>query len=95
MCFGLCRSVGEELAAALRMFSLDLVGVVASYAVCGTATAGAKPQLLFSFGDEELRCKAITSTPDGSRVYVGSWYKIVVFDSAGQFLREILVEDVA
>jgi hypothetical protein len=46
-------AVGLALADALPLnFSLDVVGVVASYAACAVASAGAVPKFVFSLGSE-------------------------------------------
>lgn len=86
-----CRPVGEALAAELAAFSLDVVGIVAAYLVCVPATAGAKAQLLCSFGSDVLRgeCFGIATSPDCSRIWVSDCQTLAVFDADGKHLSTV------
>lgn len=102
------RKVGEELSSVLSRFSIDLVGVVCSYAVCGVATAGAQPNLLFSFGSEQSSsafadsgdeadkmnggCMSLACAYDGT-VWAGSYGGVHVFDCNGNFIRRVKPAD--
>lgn len=63
------------------MFSLDVVAVVASYAAWATATAGAKPELLFSSSTRW----SIASLADG-QILAGCQQSLSVFSSEGKWL---------
>lgn len=86
-CARACRPVGEALEIGLPMLSLDLVGIVAEYAVCGPATTGAEPRHLFTFGYElPFGCKGITTSPDCSQIWACFQDQLRVFDGEGECL---------
>ena len=88
-------AVGEALADALSVFSLDVVGVVAAYVVCGVATSGSTPSHLFSFGSEGTAngkftggCYSLSFSSDGN-IWVGDGRGCQVFSSEGKFIRRV------
>lgn len=84
-----CSAVGEELATALSAFSLDIVGIVAGYAVFGVARAHAKPLVLTKF-DIRLQaslspgCYSIAVSPDGKQIWASAGKKLIVYNAEGQ-----------
>ena len=77
------------------MFSLDVVGVVAAYVVCGVATAGSTPSHLFSFGSEGTDdgkftngCFSLATRSDGN-IWVGDGRGCQMFSSEGKFIRRV------
>lgn len=64
------------------MFSLDLVGVVASYAACEAAKSDAKPKSLFSIHSVigARPCRGITTSADGEQIWTANGQVISVFD---------------
>ena len=86
-------AVGEALADALSVFSLDVVGVVADYVVWGVATAESTPSHLFSFGSEGTDygkftggCYSLAFSSDGN-IWVGDGRGCQMFSSEGKFVR--------
>ena len=80
---------------ALSVFSLDVVGVVAAYVVCGAATSGALPSHLFSFGSVGKTngkftggCYSLACGSDGN-VWVGDDGGCQIFSSEGKFIRRV------
>lgn len=82
------------------MLSLDVLGVVCGYAVCGVASAGATPVVMFNFTDvftsEEGKfrggCYAVACAPDG-KIWCGDYGGVQLFTSSGQFIRRITDEN--
>ena len=77
------------------MFSLDVVGVVAGYDVCGVATAGATPSHLFAFGAEgegggqfKGGCCSFACSSDG-KLFVGDGRGCQMFSSEGKFIDHV------
>ena len=79
----------------MSTFSFDLLALIADILLCSfpTATKGAKPQLLFSFGSDgegdgqfSIGCSGITVGP-GNEIWVSSQRKVQVFNGEdGKFL---------
>ena len=83
------------MADALPTFSLDVVGVVAAYVVCGVATAGAKPSHLFEFGPVDLgrgrflgSCCGLACSANGN-IWLCAERNVQVFNSDGEFLFRV------
>lgn len=83
------------LAKSLPQLSLDVLGVVACYALCGPACSGVEPQWLFSFGCQgkgdgqfmdDNGC--IACSPDGN-VWVSDNVRVQVFANDGRFLFHV------
>ena len=93
-----CSAIGPVLEEALPRFSLDVIGIVASYAVCGSATLGAVPRLLFAFGslgegdvnfERAVDSGILAVAPDGS-IWCGVYLGCQLFSSDGKFLRNVV-----
>lgn len=92
----LCSAIGSALADSLPGFSFDLVGLCASYLICGVASEGAKPNLLFdigSYGTEDghfrSHCFGIAVSPFNSTVWVSDGYGVQAFTDEGHFLFRV------
>lgn len=87
------RAIGEALEETLTAFSLPIVGMVAEYAVCGTARPKATPQLVFGVASENLLPTAaygIATSPDGRHMWATSEGKLSLFDAeAGRHLLSL------
>lgn len=69
--------------------SLALIGIISDYATFPTASIGAKPELLFTFGSAkqfEGDCRVVACSPDCSRIFVGDEKGVVMFDGVGKLI---------
>lgn len=91
-------SIALPVTEALTVFSLDLVGVVCSYACFPTATsttrADRKIEHLLTFGSAgtadgqfEDAAQAIATCPVTNNIWIGSAKRVQIFDENGRFLR--------
>jgi sugar lactone lactonase YvrE len=87
-----CRfgPIGAEIADALKMFSLDVVGVIAKYTVLGRASPGCYPVRLCSWkrADPTGCILSIACVPNGE-IWVAAHQGGAVFDRQGRFVRAI------
>ena len=85
-------SMGQTLADACPILSFDVVGIIASYIVCGCAKPDAQPNHLSSFGSQgqgdgqfSPHCSGI-ACDSLDRIWVCDRRRVQVFDSDGSFL---------
>lgn len=83
----------EVLADELRVFSLDLVGIVCGYALGAAPTPGAKPRLQFSFQPQQLvgACVSLACAPNND-VWCGDFTGVKIFSHGGKFLKHAAEE---
>lgn len=65
------------------MFSMDLVGNVAGFLVCGPVIADAQPQILVTF-EQSLDCTSLALSPEGT-VWVTTPQGVHIFTDDGVF----------
>ena len=85
------RARGIDLERTLWMLSLDVVGVVASYAIMGTAKPGAKPSSLFTFGLGSLTDSCFCALSPEGNIWVSDrgHKQVKVFSAEGKFLFDV------
>jgi hypothetical protein len=91
------RLTGQTLADSLAAFSLDVVGIVASYAVIGGPTPGATPVTLTTFGSQNggdhaafrVGCAAFARCPDGT-VWVTQQRQICIVNNEDKVLPSVV-----
>lgn len=89
----------------LPVFSLDLVGLIASYLVFGVATPNSKPKLLSYFGkyvDQVIgpgqfkwAVYSIAVCPYTSNVWVGHFDGVQIFDEHHDFIRRVAQDELS
>lgn len=88
--------VAEALDNALRMFSFDIVKMIASYIIHPNAAKDELPKLLLSIGSEgegDGQFRSIgygcACSPIDNSLWVASATKVQVFTSEGEFVRQV------
>lgn len=82
----------DELAAVLASFSLDVVGVCASYLVSGCATPGVEPVVLKIIrGRFVWCCYSIACAPNG-QMFVGDDRSLTIYSADGEFVSRAETE---
>lgn len=98
ICDCVCSPLGSALAESLELFSLDLVGLIASFLVCGAATPNAKAVLLFQMVEHKDTLDrehsdhcvyGIAFNPNTNAIWAAYRQKIQAFTYDGQFLFSV------